>query len=41
MRVILMLVKKEFLQVFRNSLLWKILILAPMAEFLLFPYTAD
>lgn len=41
MRVILMLVKKEFLQVFRNSLLWKILLLAPLAEFLLFPYTAD
>lgn len=41
MRVILMLIKKEFLQVFRNSLLWKILLLAPLAEFLLFPYTAD
>ncbi len=41
MRVILILIKKEFLQVFRNSLLWKILIIAPLAEFLLFPYTAD
>ena len=41
MRVILILIKKEFLQVFRNSLLWKILLLAPLAEFLLFPYTAD
>ena len=41
MRTILIFVKKEFLQVFRNSLLWKILILAPLAEFLLFPYTAD
>jgi len=41
MRVILVLIKKEFLQVFRNSLLWKILLIAPMAEFLLFPYTAD
>ena len=41
MRVILILVKKEFLQVFRNSLLWKILLIAPLAEFLLFPYTAD
>jgi len=41
MRVILMLIKKEFLQVFRNPLLWKILIIAPLAEFLLFPYTAD
>lgn len=36
-----MLIKKEFLQVFRNPLLWKILLIAPMAEFLLFPYTAD
>ena len=41
MRIILILIKKEFLQVFRNSLLWKILLIAPMAEFLLFPYTAD
>lgn len=41
MRVILILIKKEFLQVFRNSLLWKILLIAPLAEFLLFPYTAD
>jgi ABC-2 type transport system permease protein len=36
-----MLVKKEFLQVFRNSLLWKILLIAPLAEFILFPFTAD
>src|SRR5574344_1185028 len=41
MRIILILIKKEFLQVFRNSLLWKILVLAPLAEFLLFPFTAD
>lgn len=41
MRIILILIKKEFLQVFRNSLLWKILLIAPLAEFLLFPYTAD
>ncbi len=41
MRVILILIKKEFLQVFRNSLLWKILLIAPIAEFLLFPFTAD
>lgn len=41
MRTILMLIKKEFLQVFRNSLLWKILLLGPLAEFLIFPFTAD
>ncbi|MDL2308275.1 ABC transporter permease [Bacteroidales bacterium OttesenSCG-928-B11] len=41
MRVILMLIKKEFLQVFRNPLLMSILIVAPLVQFLLFPFTAD
>ena len=41
MRVILMLIKKEFLQVFRNPLLRSILLVAPLAQFLLFPFTAD
>ncbi|MCL2291345.1 MAG: ABC transporter permease [Bacteroidetes bacterium] len=41
MRVILMLIKKEFLQVFRNTLLMQILIVAPLVQFLLFPFTAD
>jgi len=36
-----MLIKKEFLQVFRNSLLRAILIVAPLVQFLLFPFTAD
>jgi len=41
MRTILILIKKEFLQVFRNPLLMQILIVAPLAQFLLFPFTAD
>jgi ABC-2 type transport system permease protein len=40
-RTILILVKKEFLQVFRNTLLMQILIVAPLVQFLLFPFTAD
>jgi ABC-2 type transport system permease protein len=41
MRTILILIKKEFLQVFRNPLLMQILIVAPLVQFLLFPFTAD
>jgi len=41
MRTILILIKKEFLQVFRNTLLMQILIVAPLVQFLLFPFTAD
>lgn len=41
MRIILMLIKKEFLQVFRNRLLISILIVAPLVQFLIFPFTAD
>lgn len=41
MRIILMLIKKEFLQVFRNPLLRSILVVAPLVQFLLFPFTAD
>jgi len=40
-RTILILIKKEFLQVFRNTLLLQILIVAPLVQFLLFPFTAD
>jgi ABC-2 type transport system permease protein len=36
-----MLIKKEFLQVMRNPLLRSILIIAPLVQFLLFPFTAD
>lgn len=41
MRIIFMLIKKEFLQVFRNPLLRSILLVAPLVQFLLFPFTAD
>lgn len=41
MRIILMLIKKEFLQVFRSPLLLSILLVAPMVQFILFPFTAD
>jgi ABC-2 type transport system permease protein len=40
-RTIFILIKKEFLQVFRNPLLLSILIVAPLVQFLLFPFTAD
>ena len=41
MRVIFMLIRKEFLQVYRNKLLMSILIVAPLVQFLIFPFTAD
>ncbi len=41
MRTILILIKKEFLQVFRNPLLLSILVVAPLVEFLIFPFCAD
>ncbi|MDR0206986.1 MAG: ABC transporter permease [Bacteroidales bacterium] len=41
MRTIFILIKKEFLQVFRNKLLMQILIVAPLVQFMLFPFTAD
>ncbi|MBO4488166.1 MAG: ABC transporter permease [Bacteroidales bacterium] len=41
MRTILILIKKEFLQVFRNPLLMSILIVAPMVQFMIFPFCAD
>jgi len=41
MRIILILIKKEFLQVFRNPLLLSILVVAPIVEFMIFPFCAD
>ena len=37
----MILIKKEFLQVFRNPLLLSILIVAPMVQFMIFPFCAD
>jgi len=36
-----MLIRKEFLQVYRNKLLMSILIVAPLVQFVIFPFTAD
>ena len=41
MRTILILIKKEFLQVFQNPLLLSILVVAPLVEFMIFPFCAD
>jgi len=41
MRIILALIKKEFLQIFRNPVLWKLITFLPIAELLLFPFAAD
>ena len=41
MRTIFILIKKEFLQVFRNPLLISILVVAPLVQFLIFPFCAD
>lgn len=41
MRTILILIKKEFLQIFRNPVLWKLVTFLPIAELLIFPFAAD
>ena len=41
MRIILALIKKEFLQIFRNPVLWKLITFLPIAELLIFPFAAD
>ncbi|MDR1878336.1 MAG: ABC transporter permease [Bacteroidales bacterium] len=41
MRIILALVKKEFLQIFRNPVLWKLVTFLPIAQLLIFPFAAD
>ena len=41
MRTIFILIKKEFLQVFRNPLLISILTVAPLVQFVIFPFCAD
>jgi ABC-2 type transport system permease protein len=41
MRIILALIKKEFLQIFRNPVLWKLVIFLPVAQLLVFPFAAD
>jgi ABC-2 type transport system permease protein len=41
MRIILALIKKEFLQIFRNPVLWKLISFLPVAQLLIFPFAAD
>jgi len=41
MRIIFALIKKEFLQIFRNPVLWKLITFLPIAELLIFPFAAD
>ncbi len=40
-RTILILIKKELLQIFRNPILWKLVTFLPLAEMLIFPFAAD
>lgn len=41
MRIIFALIKKEFFQIFRNPVLWKLVIFLPVAQLLIFPFAAD
>lgn len=41
MRIVLILIKKEFLQIFRNPVLWKLVTFLPIAQLLVFPFAAD
>ena len=41
MRIIFALIKKEFLQIFRNPVLWKLVTFLPIAQLLIFPFAAD
>jgi ABC-2 type transport system permease protein len=41
MRIIWALIRKEFLQIFRNPVLWKLVIFLPVAQLLVFPFAAD
>ncbi|MDR0363490.1 MAG: ABC transporter permease [Bacteroidales bacterium] len=41
MRTVLALIKKEFLQIFRNPLLWRLIVFIPFLMLMIFPYAAD
>ncbi|MCL2040974.1 MAG: ABC transporter permease [Bacteroidales bacterium] len=41
MKIILALIKKEFLQIFRNPVLWRLIIFIPFVMLIIFPYAAD
>ena len=41
MRTILILIKKEFIQIFRNPILARLITVLPLAYLLIFPFSAD
>lgn len=41
MRTVFILIKKEFLQIFRNSLLWRLIVFIPFMMLIILPYAAD
>ena len=41
MKIILALIRKEFLQIFRNPVLWRLIIFIPFVMLIIFPYAAD
>ena len=41
MKIIFALIKKEFLQIFRNSILWRLIIFIPFVMLMIFPFAAD
>ena len=41
MRTILILIKKEFIQIFRNPVLARLITVLPLAYLFIFPFSAD
>jgi len=41
MKIIFALIKKEFLQIFRNPILWRLIIFIPFIMLIIFPFAAD
>ena len=41
MKIIFALIKKEFLQIFRNPILWRLIIFIPFVMLMIFPFAAD
>ena len=41
MKIVLVLIKKEFLQIFRNQILWRLIIFIPFVMLIIFPFAAD
>jgi len=41
MKIIFALIRKEFLQIFRNSILWRLIVFVPFVMLIVFPFAAD